>query len=256
MWRSLDLACDAATDRARLELVDQLTARVRQARFVFLDLPAQPVEEHDGRNGNHETVARDVERLTDQRADDAETTAAFLTDDLERPENPEDGAEKTDERGRRTARRENRETLVQAETEILTGPLELALREVRGSVPPHAKREVVLEGLDAFIDEAGKMASFGTGLPSVTGEYILSGASQSFHFWVPADAGYVTAFVALQTLKGIEVKEGDNLGKPGYESITIQYNDAGVPVIYGSAWVDVNKDNLDDWKNPDGSWKL
>ena len=50
--------------------------------------------------------------------------------------------------------------------------------------------------------------------------------------------------------------EGDNLGKPGYESITIQYNDAGVPVVYGSAWVDVNKDNLDDWKNPDGSWKL
>jgi simple sugar transport system substrate-binding protein len=100
------------------------------------------------------------------------------------------------------------------------------------------------------------MASFGTGLPSVTGDFIMSGASQSFHFWVPADAGYATAFVALQTLKGIEIQEGDNLGKPGYESITIQYNDAGVPVIYGSAWVDVNKDNLDDWKNPDGSWKL
>jgi simple sugar transport system substrate-binding protein len=118
------------------------------------------------------------------------------------------------------------------------------------STQPGAAQAIEEKGL------VGKMASFGTGLPSVTGEYILSGASQSFHFWVPANAGYVTAYIALQTLKGIEIKEGDNLGKPGYESITIQYNDAGVPVVYGSAWVDVNKDNLDDWKNPDGSWKL
>lgn len=118
------------------------------------------------------------------------------------------------------------------------------------STQPGAAQAIEEKGL------VGKMASFGTGLPSVTGEFILSGASQSFHFWVPADAGYVTAFVALQTLKGIEIKEGDNLGKPGYESVTIQYNDSGVPVIYGSAWVDVNIDNLDDWKNSDGSWKL
>jgi simple sugar transport system substrate-binding protein len=118
------------------------------------------------------------------------------------------------------------------------------------STQPGAAQAIEEKGL------VGKMASFGTGLPSVTGDFILSGASQSFHFWVPADAGYVTAYIALQTLKGIEVKEGDNLGKPGYESITIQHNDAGVPVVYGSAWVDVNKDNLDDWKNPDGSWKL
>jgi hypothetical protein len=27
-------------------------------------------------------------------------------------------------------------------------------------------------------------------------------------------------------------------------------------VIYGSAWVDVNKNNLKDWTNPDGSYKL
>jgi simple sugar transport system substrate-binding protein len=118
------------------------------------------------------------------------------------------------------------------------------------STQPGAAQAIEEKGL------IGKMASFGTGLPSVTGDFILSGASQSFHFWVPADAGYVTAYIALQTLKGIEIKEGDNLGKPGYESVTIEYNDAGVPVVYGSAWVDVNKDNLDDWKNPDGSWKL
>ncbi len=118
------------------------------------------------------------------------------------------------------------------------------------STQPGAAQAIEDKGL------TGKVASFGTGLPSVTGEYILSGASQSFHFWVPANAGYVTAYIALQSLKGIKIKEGDNLGKPGYESVTIQNNAAGVPVVYGQAWVDVNKDNLDDWKNSDGSWKL
>jgi simple sugar transport system substrate-binding protein len=118
------------------------------------------------------------------------------------------------------------------------------------STQPGAAQAIEEKGL------IGKMASFGTGLPSVTGEYILSGASQSFHFWVPANAGYVTAFVALQTLKGVQIKAGDNLGKPGYEKVIIKKNASGVPVIYGAAWVDVNKDNLNDWKNPDGSWKL
>jgi simple sugar transport system substrate-binding protein len=118
------------------------------------------------------------------------------------------------------------------------------------STQPGAAQAIEEKGL------VGKVASFGTGLPSVTGEYIMSGASQSFSFWVPADAGFVTAEVALRTLEGKEIKEGDNLGKPGYESITIEHNDSGVPVIYGAAWVSVNKENLDEWKNPDGSWKL
>jgi simple sugar transport system substrate-binding protein len=48
------------------------------------------------------------------------------------------------------------------------------------STQPGAAQAIEEKGL------IGKMASFGTGLPSVTGEYILSGASQSFHFWVPA----------------------------------------------------------------------
>ncbi len=102
----------------------------------------------------------------------------------------------------------------------------------------------------------GKTAAFGTCLPSVAGDYLESGAAVSIHFWVPADAGYVTAYVAYLTLQGKEIKEGMNLGKPGYESITIKKNKAGVPIIYGQAWVDVTKDNLDEWRNPDGSYKL
>lgn len=101
----------------------------------------------------------------------------------------------------------------------------------------------------------GEVAAFGTCLPSVAGDYLQSGAAESIHFWVPADAGYVTANVAYHMLKGEEITEGMDLGAPGYESITIQENQHGVPVIYGQAWVDVNEDNLEDWMT-DGEYDL
>jgi simple sugar transport system substrate-binding protein len=114
-------------------------------------------------------------------------------------------------------------------------------------------------GAAAAIEEKGvigKVAAFGTCLPSVAGDYLKSGAAQSIHFWVPADAGYATAKLAYMMLKGEEIVEGIDLGAPGYESITIKKNEAGVPVVYGQAWVDVDKDNLSDWTNADGSYKL
>lgn len=102
----------------------------------------------------------------------------------------------------------------------------------------------------------GKTAAFGTCLPSVAGDYLESGAAQSIHFWVPADAAYATASAAYKLLKGEAIADGTDLGVSGYNSVTIKNNDAGVPVIYGQAWVDVNKGNLGEWKNPDGSYKL
>jgi simple sugar transport system substrate-binding protein len=127
------------------------------------------------------------------------------------------------------------------------------LKAVMGSAMttvPGAAQAITEKGL------IGKVAAFGTCLPSVSGEYLKSGAAVSAHFWVPADAGYVTAQVAYDLLKGKKITEGMNLGRPGYEKITIKKNKSGVPVIYGSAWVDINKDNLKDWTNPDGSYKL
>jgi simple sugar transport system substrate-binding protein len=62
--------------------------------------------------------------------------------------------------------------------------------------------------------------------------------------------------VAYELLKGNKITEGMNLGRPGYEKITIKKNKSGVPVIYGSAWVDVDAANLKDWTNPDGKYKL
>jgi simple sugar transport system substrate-binding protein len=102
----------------------------------------------------------------------------------------------------------------------------------------------------------GKVAAFGTCLPSVAGDYLESGAAQSIHFWVPADASYATADTALKLLKGETIADGTNLNVSGYNSVTIKNNDSGVPVIYGQAWVDVNKDNLAEWRNADGSYKL
>ncbi len=128
-----------------------------------------------------------------------------------------------------------------------------ALKTVMGSAMstvPGAARAISEKGL------IGKVAAFGTCLPSVAGDYIKSGAAISIHFWVPADAGYVTARVAYELLKGNQITEGMDLGRPGYEKITIKKNKYGVPVIYGQAWQDVNKDNLQDWVNPDGKYKL
>jgi simple sugar transport system substrate-binding protein len=127
------------------------------------------------------------------------------------------------------------------------------LKAVMGSAMstvPGAAQAITEKGL------IGKVAAFGTCLPSVAGDYIKSGAVVSIHFWVPADAGYVTARAAYELLKGNKITEGMDLGKPGYGKITIKNNPSGVPVIYGAAWVDVNKDNLKDWVGSDGKYKL
>jgi hypothetical protein len=52
------------------------------------------------------------------------------------------------------------------------------------------------------------------------------------------------------------VATGANLKLPGYQKIQIKKNGAGVSVVYGQAWVDVNKDNLKDWVLPNGKYKL
>lgn len=146
---------------------------------------------------------------------------------------------------------ENQQTALERSLELLnTYPNLKAIMGSAMSTVPGAAGAIEQKGL------IGEVAAFGTCLPSVAGDYVESGAAKSIHFWVPADAGYVTAKIALLTLKGEEITEGMDLGAPGYNSITIRKNDHGVPIVYGQAWVDVNKDNLDEWKNSDGSYKL
>ncbi len=105
-------------------------------------------------------------------------------------------------------------------------------------------------GFSLAIEEkglVGKVGAYGTCLPSVAYDYLKNGSAKSIHFWIPADAGYVTAKVAWELLKGNEIKEGMDLGKPGYENIIIKENEHGFPVIYGNAWKDVTVENIDEY---------
>lgn len=152
---------------------------------------------------------------------------------------------------RRLEETENQQVAYERSLEILRSNSDI--RAIMGSAMstvPGAAQAIEELGL------VGQVAAFGTCLPSVAGEYIESGAAQSIHFWVPADAGYVSANVAYHILTGREITNGTNLGRPGYESVTIQTNEHGVPVIYGQAWQDVNIDNLDEWRTASGDWEL
>jgi simple sugar transport system substrate-binding protein len=151
----------------------------------------------------------------------------------------------------RIEEKENQQIAYEKTLELLkTYPQLKAIMGSAMSTVPGAAQAIEEKGM------IGKVAAFGTCLPSVAGDYLESGAAQSIHFWVPADAGYVTAMVAYKMLKGEKITEGTNLGRPGYESIIIKKNKDGVPVIYGQAWMDVNKGNLKDWKKPNGDYKL
>ncbi len=151
----------------------------------------------------------------------------------------------------RIEEKENQQLAYEKSLELLkTYPDLKAIMGSAMSTVPGAAQAIEEKGL------IGKVAAFGTCLPSVAGDYLISGAAKSIHFWVPADAGYVTTMVAYKMLKGEKITEGMDLGRPGYNNIIIRKNADGVPVIYGQAWVDVNKDNLDDWKTASGEYEL
>lgn len=152
---------------------------------------------------------------------------------------------------KRIEEKENQQVAYEKSMELLkTYPSLKAIMGSAMSTVPGAAQAIEEKG------RIGKVGAFGTCLPSVAGDYLESGAAVSIHFWVPADAGYATCMAAYKTLKGEEIKDGTNLGRPGYENIIIKKNKSGVPVIYGQAWMDVTKENLKDWKKPNGDYKL
>lgn len=82
----------------------------------------------------------------------------------------------------------------------------------------------------------------GTSLPSITAQYLETGAVDMISFWDPSLAGYVMNKLAVMLLEGEEVTDGMDLGSPGYENVSLDGK-----VIYGQAWVDVTKDNAADY---------
>jgi simple sugar transport system substrate-binding protein len=102
-------------------------------------------------------------------------------------------------------------------------------------------------GVALAIDEMGlqdQVNLAGTCLVSVAGDYVESGAADMISFWDPADAGYAMNKLALLVLEGYkdDVVEGYDLGISGYESLSKNGS-----VLFGSAWIDVTKENMDDY---------
>ncbi len=101
-------------------------------------------------------------------------------------------------------------------------------------------------GIGRAVEEAGlqdKTCVFGLGLPKDTGPYLESGAVDQIFFWDPKDAGYVMNKVADLVLKGEEIKDGMDLGVPGYEKMTVIKGPGKGIIIQGQAWVDADKSN-------------
>ncbi|MEH6727539.1 MAG: autoinducer 2 ABC transporter substrate-binding protein [Hyphomicrobiales bacterium] len=100
-------------------------------------------------------------------------------------------------------------------------------------------------GIGRAIEERGKeddTCVFGTSLPSIAGQYIETGAVDGIGFWDPAVAGEAMNTLAVMVMDGKTVTDGMDLGLPGYENISLDGK-----VIYGSAWVNVNKENMADY---------
>jgi simple sugar transport system substrate-binding protein len=98
-------------------------------------------------------------------------------------------------------------------------------------------------GIGLALEEAGlqdKTTVVGTSLPSISSKYIETGAVDLISFWDPADAGYAMNKLAVMMLDKQAIADGMDLGIPGYEKLSLQGK-----VLYGKAWVDVTKDNLD-----------
>jgi simple sugar transport system substrate-binding protein len=97
-------------------------------------------------------------------------------------------------------------------------------------------------GIGLAIEERGladKTCVFGTSLPSIAGQYLETGAVDGIGFWDPSVAGYAMNKLAQMVMAGETVTDGMDLGLPGYEQIKLDGK-----VIYGQAWVNVNKDNM------------
>ena len=100
-------------------------------------------------------------------------------------------------------------------------------------------------GIGLAVEERGieeQTCVVGTSLPSIAGQYIETGAVDGIGFWDPMLAGMVMNQIAVMVLNGEEVTDGMDLGQQGYEAVSLDGK-----VIYGQAWVEVNKDNLADY---------
>jgi len=103
-------------------------------------------------------------------------------------------------------------------------------------------------GAGLAIEEKGlqdKIMVVGSGLVSMCKQYLETGSVKLISFWDPADAGYVMNKIALMLLEGKKLSDGMDLGITGYNQIR-QDSDKSI-LFFGSAWVDVTKENMLDY---------
>jgi simple sugar transport system substrate-binding protein len=79
----------------------------------------------------------------------------------------------------------------------------------------------------------------GMSLVSLCRQYLQNEAIKLISFWDPADGGYVMNRLAVMILNGEPITDEINLGVPGYFHVKMKGK-----ILYGSAWIDVTKDNL------------
>lgn len=100
-------------------------------------------------------------------------------------------------------------------------------------------------GIGLALEERGmqdETCVVGTSLPSISAQYLDTGAVDMISFWDPALAGYAMDEVAVKMLNGEPITDGMDLGLKGYEKTSLVGK-----VIYGKAWVDVTKENAKDY---------
>lgn len=100
-------------------------------------------------------------------------------------------------------------------------------------------------GIGLAVEERGleqQTCVFGTSLPSIAGQYLETGAVDGIGFWDPSVAGYAMNKLASMVMAGEAVTDGMDLGLEGYNAVKLDGK-----VIYGQAWVNVNKDNMADY---------
>lgn len=102
---------------------------------------------------------------------------------------------------------------------------------------PGAAGVIEEEGLQEEITIVG-----GGTLVSSCGQFLRSGSIELISFWDPADMGYMMNKLAVMVLNGESITDGMDLDVPGYTHI----NRKG-KILYGSAWIDVTKDNMNEY---------
>ena len=105
-------------------------------------------------------------------------------------------------------------------------------------------------GIGRALEEAGlvgKICVYGIGMPNDTSRYLKSGAVTGISLWDPKDAGFVMNKIADMLVNGEEFTDGMDLGVPGYTNMKLKQGPGKGIILTGQAWIDVNKDNLDQY---------